>query len=83
MAHMREAYGLHECEENELIYVNDDLFSSLFAKFSAAGGFGGSGNSGASGGSGSSLPDGDLAALVHLMEKQNEMPIMYMSDIAK
>jgi ClpP class serine protease len=72
VAHMREAYNLHDCDENELIYVNDDFFSSLFAKLSAAGSAAGSQNA-----------DGDLAALVHLMEKQNEMPIMYMSEIVK
>lgn len=72
VAHMREAYHLEDCEENELIYEGEDLFGSLFAKFAAA--------SGSGAGQGS---DGDLAALVHLMEKQNEMPIMYMSEIVK
>ena len=73
VAHMRSAYHLDDCEENELIYESEDLFSSLFAKFSAA----------SAGNSGSPSADGDLAALVHLLEKQNEMPIMYMSEIVK
>lgn len=66
---MQVSYGLEDCDINELIYVNDDFFSSLLAKASSV----------------SSLHNGqcDLAALTELLEKQNTMPIMYMSEIQK
>ena len=68
---MQKTYCLEDCETNELIYENDDIFASLLAKASALSG------------SSSSSQNGDIAALVELMEKQNSMPITYMSDMVK
>lgn len=73
---MQKSYDLYDCEENELIYVNDDIFSSLLAKVASA-------SSGLTSESGTAGQGGDIAALVELMEKQNEMPIMYMSNVQK
>ncbi len=66
---MQMTYDLEDCELNELVYESEDILSSLFMKFTAS--------------SSSSDAQGDLAALVHLMENQNKMPIMYMSEIQK
>lgn len=80
---MMADYDLHDCEENELIYESDYLWSSLFAK--AAGSV--SGGNSADWGNADSVPgsdavsnaaQGDIAALVELMEDQGQMPIMYM-----
>ena len=62
---MMADYDLHDCEENELIYESNDLWGSLFAKAA---------EHSASGES----RQGDIAALVELMENQGQLPIMYM-----
>ena len=64
---MMADYDLHDCKEDEQIYENDDLWSTLFAK--AAGSVGADTDDAAK---------GDIAALVELMEDQGQMPIMYM-----
>ena len=65
---MMSDYDLHDCEENELIYESDDLWSSLFAISENAEQLAESSGSG----------QGDIAALVELMEGQGQIPIMYM-----
>ena len=70
VADMMVTHDLHDCIENELVYESDDLWSSLFAKSAAAESAGGNGQ-------------GDIAALVQLMEDQGQMPIMYMPSYQK
>ncbi len=66
VAGMMADYDLHNCKENEQVYESDDLFSSLFA-------------AAISGGSSTEKSQqGDIAALVELMEDQGQLPIMYM-----
>lgn len=66
---MMASYDLGECEINELVYVNDDFLSYLLAKASSLSSLNGQ--------------QSDLAALTELLENQNNMPIMYMSEIQK
>jgi len=68
VAGMMSDYDLHHCKENELIYESDDLWSSLFAISEKSEQFAESSGSG----------QGDIAALVELMEGQGQIPIMYM-----
>ena len=68
---MRADYDLHDCEENELYYESDDIWGSLFAKTAGSAGI----NSSTADGN---TAQGDIAALVELMENQGQLPIMYM-----
>lgn len=74
VAAMMSDYDLHDCEENELFYESDDIWASLFAVANERVISGTSGTDDASGSAG----QGDIAALVELMEDQGHMPIMYM-----
>jgi len=69
---MMAEYDLHDCEENELIYESDDFWASLFAKTAVGAGSAMGSTASESGG------QGDIAALVELMEDQGQIPIMYM-----
>lgn len=66
---MSENYDLEDCDINELIYENDDFLGSLMSKVSFISSMGNQ--------------QSDLAALTNLLEQQNNMPIMYMSEIQK
>lgn len=68
IAGMMSDYDLHNCKENELIYESDDLWSSLFAISEKTEQLAENSGSG----------QGDIAALVELMEGQGQIPIMYM-----
>ncbi len=62
---MMNEYKLHDCEENEQVYENDDLWSTLFAVAKGEN-------------SADADQKGDIAALVELMENQGQIPVMYM-----
>lgn len=66
---MMADYDLHDCKENEQVYESDDLWSSLFAE--------------AADKKAGQNSQGDIAALVELMENQGQIPIMYMPEYQK
>ena len=62
---MMADYDLYDCEENELIYEDDSFWGTMLASAEKKS------ESGAD-------SQGDIAALVELMENQGQLPIMYM-----
>lgn len=77
---MMGEYDLHKCEENELIYEDDSFWGNIFAKVTGNTGSALDRNAGTdvSGTTADGASQGDIAALVELMEDQGQMPIMYM-----
>ncbi len=61
---MMNVYDLHNCVENEMVYENDDFWSSMFASMSKT--------------MTGDESKGDLAVLTEMMEAQGQMPVMYM-----
>ena len=70
VADMMNTYDLHDCVENELEYESDDFWTSLLSAVSG-------------GTAAQDQNQGDIAALVELMEDQGQMPVLYMSEIRK
>lgn len=64
---MKQTYSLEACQINEMEYENSSLFNSVFGSFT----------------SGLRNSQGDVTALLQLMEQQGEVPVTYMSEIRK
>lgn len=61
---MKKSYGLQNCQISEMQYHNDSFLGSLLGSFAAA----------------RQKEQGDVAALLEIMEKQGDMPISYYAD---